>query len=198
MSNHMDWDEIYRTKEYQAHWGISFPSQELVAFLAAYSFSSGAAALDIGCGAGQESIFMAQQGFKVTGVDLSSEALKIATEKAAQAGVEVTWREGNALNLPIADQSVDLINDRGCFHMIDSEHRPQYVREVARVLKPGGKMLLRGCRDEDNDHFVTITPQVIHELFSKNFSFGAVLPIQLATGTPNYTLPANLVILHRQ
>lgn len=198
MLDRMDWDEAYRTKEYQAHWGIPFPSQELVAFVAAYPFPSDTVALDIGCGAGQESIFLAQQGFKVTGIDMSSEALKIATEKASQAGVKVNWQKGNALELPVADQSVDLINDRGCFHVIDSENRSQYASEVARVLKPDGKMLLRGCRDEENNRFVAITPNVIQEYFSKHFSFGSVLPIQLMTGSSDYTLPANLVILHRQ
>lgn len=197
MSKRVDWEEIYRTNEYQAHWGIPFASQELVAFVAAYPFTSDTVALDIGCGAGQESIFLAQQGFKVTGVDLSSEALNIAAKKAAQAGVEVNWQKGNALHLPVEDQSVDLINDRGCFHVIDNEHRSQYAQEVARVLKPGGKMLLRGCREKDNDSFVAITSEVVQKYFSKHFSFGSILPIQLMTGNPNYTLPANLVILHR-
>ncbi|MDQ3166807.1 MAG: class I SAM-dependent methyltransferase, partial [Actinomycetota bacterium] len=51
----------------------------------------------------------------------------------------------DALRLPLPDNSVDLLLDRGLFHYIPAEERPRYVDEATRVLRPGGRLLLRAC-----------------------------------------------------
>ncbi len=192
------WDEDYQTGSYSQYWGITYPSQELVAFLATMNFPPSTVAIDIGCGAGQEAIFLAQQGFTVIGVDQSEEGLKIATKRAQEKNVEVEWKQANVLNLPITDQSANLINDRGCLHVISSEYRSQYAKEMFRILKPNGYIFLRGCRDIETDHFAAITKETLDDYFSPYFDYGPILPIELSSGAPGNQLPSNLVVLKRK
>ncbi|MFD1428509.1 class I SAM-dependent methyltransferase [Kroppenstedtia sanguinis] len=195
-----EWNAYYTSGDYRQHWDYSHPSNELVAFVAAGSWPSEAVALDVGCGAGREAIFLAGQGFHATGVDLSEAALQIAQDRATKAGVQVDWKQGNALELPVADASVDLVNDRGCFHMIGEEDRPRYAAELARVLKPGGKVLLRGCREVqwEGQSFVLVTPKAVERHFSPAFDLSPVLPVQLITDSIPEGLNANLVVLRKK
>lgn len=194
------WDTAYRTGDYKQYWGLSYPSQELVGFLAATTFPQGSVALDVGCGAGQEAVFLAQQDFRVIGADMSSEGLAIAKAHAQAAGVYIELHQTDITQLDLPAQSVDLINDRGCFHVISDDKRPAVVRKLAQLLKPGGKMLLRGCRQNDHDetHFFPITPEVIAQYFAADFTWQHVLPIQLANGHTGEGLNANLVVLTKK
>jgi ubiquinone/menaquinone biosynthesis C-methylase UbiE len=192
-----DWDQAYRSGEYRKHWGIPYPSQELVGFTATLPSPQTKTAIDIGCGAGQETVFLAQLGFTTYGFDQSEEALKIATARAADAGVTVNFQLANILQLPLADQSVDLINDRGCLHVIGNELRADYANEMARILKPGGKLFVRGCRLEQEQHFTPINQTMIDNYFSSQFTASSVLPLELATGDRG-ELPSHLVILTRK
>ncbi len=197
MKSPQEWNDAYLTGKYQNFWGISYPSQELVAFVASLDLKPSTVALDVGCGAGQEAIFLAKQGFTVIGIDHSEAAIAIAESAGKQAGVNVDWKIGNVLELPVADKSVNMINDRGCFHHIPDEKRAQYAAEMARVLQPNGKMLLRGCREEKNDHFIAVTADAIHHFFAPYFTISPILPIELANNEKN-NLPAHLVILTRR
>ena len=167
-----------------------------MATIASLGLPRGASALDIGCGAGTESVFLASCGLRTTGVDLSSTALAIAADRAQRAGVSVGGRTGTALAPPVPAASVDFANDRGCFHHVPEPDRPAYAREVARVLRPGGRLLLRGCRRADMPMFVTVTEEVIDRHFAPPvFARGPVLPITLASDSGS--LDSNLVLLTR-
>lgn len=109
----MSWDEAYINGSFRDMWDLSYPSQELVAFLATINFPKETVGLDVGCGAGRETVFLAQYG-----LHMMAEALRVAAELAKEAGVHVDWRHGNVLDLPVEDQSVDIVNDHGCFHSI--------------------------------------------------------------------------------
>ena len=76
------WDETYESGDYLNHWDYSFPSHELVAAVALRPPTSGEMALDLGCGAGREAIFLATYGFRVIAVDISAKALEIARNRA--------------------------------------------------------------------------------------------------------------------
>lgn len=198
--NRRHWDEAYIDGSFQDMWDLPYPSQELVAFVATANFPKGTVGLDVGCGAGRETIFLAQQGWNVIGVDLSAEALRIATVRAKESGVQVDWRHGNVLDLPVEDRSIDFVNDRGCFHSIGEDERDQFAREIARILKPGGIMLLRGCREpKEEGHFVPVTEQSVDRHFGKYFERGKVLPIQMVTGRgfSGEGMKGNLVVLKK-
>ncbi len=132
-------------------------------------------------GGGLDTIFLARCGFKVTGIDISIAALRIAEKRAKKAHVEINWVRGSILELPIQNHHFDLVTDRGLFHLIDDNDRPRYALEVFRVLKNGGRLLIRGkSTSSAHDQFNPITKEAIDKYFTDaNFKRGPVLPMPL-------------------
>src|SRR5262249_16620848 len=99
--------------------------------------------IDFGCGEGVNALYLARRGFRVTGVDVSPAAIARAREIAAQAGVSVQYHVGDVLDLQAcATGRYDFGINIGCLHMlVTEEHRRQHIREMGRVLKPGGLLL---------------------------------------------------------
>src|SRR5688572_3573480 len=128
------WNAQYATGRYRREWEYSYPSQELVGFVAAARLRPGTAALDVGCRAGGEAIFLAQCGLTVIGVDFSEAAIRIARRRALALGLRVSWHVADVLDIPLESKSVDVVNDRGCFHIIRSRERRRFANEIARVL----------------------------------------------------------------
>ncbi len=112
---------------------------------------AGAIVLDVGCGAGLDSLLAAARTGpfgKVIGVDFSKSMLERARLGASEAGVtNVEFREADAERLPIEDASVDVALVNGIFNL--NPLRGAIVRELARVMRPGGvvyaaELILRG------------------------------------------------------
>ena len=101
--------------------------------------------LDVGSGGGIDAIFMAQQGLRVAGIDISAAALKIAQKRAKKAHVKVDWLRGSVLELPINGETIDFITDRGLFHLTENHDRPSMLRKFSEYLKKGGHALIRGA-----------------------------------------------------
>jgi ubiquinone/menaquinone biosynthesis C-methylase UbiE len=194
-----DWELVYETGDFRKHWDYRVPSQELVTFLACNLLPRGEKVLDVGCGAGREAIFLAQCGFCAIGVDWSAAALRIADERAREAGVFVEWIQGNVLDLPLEKESVVFVNDRGLFHLLSDEQRPQYAEQIARVLKPGGYVLLRGAREAEGWYqgFNPVTEEAIDRFFGRDFERGPVLPFEMASDV-GVGFRANVVVLRKK
>ena len=111
--------------------------------------------LDLGCGTGRNSNYLAERGNLVFGLDLAANALKLASERAKKAGLsEQTQylRQSIGDKLPFEDNSFDLILDITASNSIKSSEREVYLKESSRVLKPGGFMILRTlCKDGDQN-----------------------------------------------
>jgi len=109
--------------------------------------------LDIGCGVGSNSIWLANRGFKVTGTDFSKTAIKMAKENAKKAKVEVTFIENDFLKEKVKGYPFGFIFDRGCFHALDkAEERETFAENAAMHLEEGGKWFsLIGCKDEKRE-----------------------------------------------
>lgn len=136
------WDEVYAGAREKIPWDIGVPSEHLVDAVEEEEIKPGAA-LDICCGTGTEAIYLAQKGFSVSAIDVSRRAIEIARKKAIEAGVKIDFRVGSILEMPFEDESFDLVNDRGCFHVFAPEYRKWFVEEVGRVMRKGGIYLLR-------------------------------------------------------
>jgi len=192
------WDLAYEAGDHEEHWEPGHVPQELAMLVAAGLLLENSVTLDVGCGGGYEAIFLAQRGMRASGVDKSPAALEIARHRAREAGVEVDWREGDVFDLPLESASIDLAHDRGCLHTIARRRRRAYAREVARVLKPGGRFLLRGAREDDEDAgLVGIGVAEIDRLFPPgDFTRGPVVPIALPA--PAETLDGCLVLLQKR
>jgi SAM-dependent methyltransferase len=100
------------------------------------TWKPGTKVLDLGCGAGTNSLFLARQGFHVTGIDLGEGAVRAATERARRAGVAAEFRVGDVTKLPFAEGAFGGAIDVGCFHTLPLDLRPAYAKEVARILRP--------------------------------------------------------------
>jgi ubiquinone/menaquinone biosynthesis C-methylase UbiE len=102
------------------------------------------AALDIGCGTGDSAIYLAQHGWRVTGVDFVDKALDKARTKAAAKQVAVDFVHADATRLSSEGVGTDftLIVDNGCLHGMSDEDRDAYVREVTKVAAPDARLLI--------------------------------------------------------
>jgi SAM-dependent methyltransferase len=171
---------------------------ELVELVAAGGLPPGATALDVGCGSGLEAVYLARAGCRVIGVDSSRPALALARERAGAAGVALDLRHGSALALPVDPAAIDLALDRGCLHGIDREDRPAYAAEIARVLRPGGLLLLRGAREDDEEQGVLgFDAAELDALFpAPAFRRGPLVPIALEARAGS--LPGSLALLTRR
>lgn len=93
--------------------------------------------LDLGCGLGRQCVEMARRGYRVVGVDASRGLLR----EAARDGASVV--NGSALALPFPDAAFDFVYAVGVLHHLpDPESQTAACREVARVLKPGGRFIV--------------------------------------------------------
>ncbi len=103
---------------------------------------AGQRVLDLGCGTGTLALLVAEvePQADVAGLDADPEMLAQARQKAERAGVELELTEGFSTELPFADASFDLVLSTLFFHHLDPESKRQTAREIARVLRPGGKL----------------------------------------------------------
>jgi SAM-dependent methyltransferase len=122
-------------------WPVEGPTPELRDYLRRIPPGR---ALDLGCGEGRHAILMAKMGFRVEAVDLEPLALAKAQAFARRAGVRgrIRFSRGDALGLRFPAASFDVLLDSGCFHHVTKADWPRYVAGVARVLRPGGALLL--------------------------------------------------------
>ena len=131
-------------------WGVG---DDLVARV---GVGNGDAVLDVACGTGNCAIPAAVAGGTVTGLDITPKMFEAGRRRAAEAGVEIDWVEGDAEELPFDDQSFDVVlSTFGC--MFAPNHRAA-ASEIARVLRPGGRMGIAAWRPDGSigRFFVTI------------------------------------------
>jgi ubiquinone/menaquinone biosynthesis C-methylase UbiE len=107
-------------------------------------FTGSERVLDVGAGLGGPSRFLAwRYGVRVSGIDLTAEFVRIAQMLTRRTGLEdkVDYRQGNALALPFAEQSFDVVwSQNAAMNIAD---RDRLYREMRRVLKPGGRLALQ-------------------------------------------------------
>lgn len=110
--------------------------------------------LDLGCGTGRNTNYLAQKGNKVVGVDISDIALKIAQERATKLNLRSVEYLNQSIGegLPFNNKYFDLILDITASNSLSEVEREIYLKECYRVLKPNGFMILRAlCKDGDKN-----------------------------------------------
>lgn len=113
---------------------------EVEAVLAATGDVRGRRLLDVGTGDGTYAIEAARRGARVTGIDVAPEMLDAARARAASAGVAPSLLPGRAEELPFADAAFDVVTAVTVLCFVEDAGRA--VREMARVLAPGGRLVL--------------------------------------------------------
>ena len=101
-------------------------------------------AIELGCGTGDNCIYLAKHGWQVTGVDFVAKAVDKARTKAAANEVAVKFARADVTRLSSegVGSNFDLIVDNGCLHGMSADDRNAYVREVTAVAAPDARLLL--------------------------------------------------------
>jgi len=139
MTEPIDWNDHYRLGHLP--WDTGQPSSELLRVFSHYSVQR-CRVLEIGCGTGTNSVWLAQQGFDVTGIDLAPLAIEQAEKRAHAAGVTVQFMVADVLAMPELVNPFDFFFDRGCYHAVRRTAPEQYATSVARQLVTGGRGLI--------------------------------------------------------
>jgi ubiquinone/menaquinone biosynthesis C-methylase UbiE len=132
----------------QPPWDTGVSPPELLEFIQNHKAGR---AIDIGCGTGTNVITLANAGWQVTGVDFAPRAIKLAKQKAHEAGVQVELLVKDATTLEGISGPFDLALDLGCFHGIPLKGRTKYLEQLHRVLAPGGFWLMYGFLKTETD-----------------------------------------------
>ena len=108
------------------------------------ALSDGLVVADIGCGTGVFLKVAKQKHPRVTfmGLDPDRQALAIAERRLAKANLDVELTEAFAESLPLADGSVDMVFSTLAFHHMPDEIKQKAIREIFRILKPGGFVVI--------------------------------------------------------
>ena len=157
MKEHADWNDSYR--DGNLPWDTGVPSAELQSVLEQHNVQP-CRALEIGCGTGTNSVWLAQQGFDVTGVDVAPLAVERAKQRAKAAGVAAQFAVADVLQLPDLAGPFAFFFDRGCYHAVRRSAPQDYAPAVARQLTTGARgLILAGNAREPN----TPGPPVVTE-----------------------------------
>jgi SAM-dependent methyltransferase len=139
MTEHTDWNDRYRAGELP--WDTGRPSAELQRVLSQHAIEP-CRALELGCGTGTNSVWLAKQGFDVTGVDVAPLAIEQAEKRAGAANVQARFLAADLLQLPDLGQPFGFFFDRGCYHAVRRSNPGDYAPAIARQLAPGARGLV--------------------------------------------------------
>jgi SAM-dependent methyltransferase len=133
---HRHWDEVWKTSGGRADWSTVDPwVAGTVDLLRERRVRR---VLDLACGVGRHAVFLARSGFDTWAVDASASAVEHTRAAAGEAGVEVDLRVGPMDRLPYEDDHFDYVLAYNAIYHGDREAVRATVREIHRVLKPGG------------------------------------------------------------
>lgn len=170
------WETVYRTKRpdevswYRAHLDVS------LALIEQAAPSRDARIIDVG---GGESTLIddltARHYLRVSVLDLSSTALRVAKARLSDAAAGVEWLCGDVMTFAFARHRYDVWHDRAVFHFLTRESdRVAYVRQVAHAVKPGGHVIvatfgLEGPSTCSGLDVVRYSADALHEEFGASF-----------------------------
>jgi len=129
-------NERYKTGDLP--WNINRPDYNLVGIVESHPVEP-CKALDIGCGTGDNVIWLAREGFDVTGVDYAETAIQQAQSKAKESKITAVFYTFDFLKNKVPGAPFGFIFDRGCFHSFDNaKERKLYARNVFKHIEKDG------------------------------------------------------------
>jgi len=164
------WDEYYKkTKVEVMPWYEKNLDHDLEYEIKTNNYNVGTF-LDLGTGPGTQALQLSKYDFNVTGTDISQSAI----ENAQKLSNEINFLVDDILDSKLADKKFNFILDRGIFHIFDVSQRPQYVKQITRILNDNGILFLKCMSIEeknlaDNDMPHKLSKQEIMDSFDVSF-----------------------------
>jgi ubiquinone/menaquinone biosynthesis C-methylase UbiE len=167
--NYEKWKDTYRRGgEGPYPWDLGRPRDFLVQLLEE-GMIGGDKALDTCCGLGTNGLYLAEKGFDVTGIDISDDAVKFANQKAGESE-NIRFKVQSFMEMDFEPGSFDFVLDIGCFHHVAQEEREEFIENICRVLRIGGRYLLMCFSDRMGPEWNHFSEQQVRELFSGCFT----------------------------
>jgi SAM-dependent methyltransferase len=117
-------------------------------------FNPGEVVIDVSCGGGRLSFWLARRGLRASGVDFAPSMIEKANEKAALDGLDAHFVTGDAMDLPFTDGVFDhAIYMGSLMYVATLAGRRTVLREIKRVLKPGGSLLITVSGRQHPGHY---------------------------------------------
>jgi SAM-dependent methyltransferase len=176
--DHQLFEQMYQG---QAPWDTGRPQPAIVKLAEAGKIRG--SVLDVGCGTGENLIYLAARGHVAWGLDFVPVAIERAKAKAAQRAIEAHFIVGNALELTKLGRQFDTVIDCGLFHTFSDEERPAFVQGLAEVLTSGGWLHILCFSDEEpgTEGPRRVSRQEIRDAFHDGWSIEKIDPIRFDT-----------------
>jgi len=168
--NFSGWDDYYKeNKVEEMPWYEKNLDHDLENEITSKNLSKGRF-LDLGTGPGTQALQLAKRNFEVTATDISPSAI----EKAKKLSNEINFLVDDVMDSKLSNREFDFIFDRGIFHLFDVSQRPQYVKQIKRILGDNGILFLKcmsidekNLPDDDMPH--KLSKQEITDAFDDDF-----------------------------
>ncbi len=162
-------------------WDIGRPQKEFIRL--AEKGEINGRVLDVGCGTGENALYLASLGFEVCGIDTAPSAIKKAKEKSKKRGIKVNFLVGDALKLQSFKNKFDTVIDCGIFHVFTDEERPIFAASLSSVLYSGGKYFMLCFSEHEPGSYGPrrVTQDEIHATFNKSWKINYIREAEFET-----------------
>jgi cyclopropane fatty-acyl-phospholipid synthase-like methyltransferase len=144
--------------------------------------------LDAGCGTGENALFFAGRGHRVTGIDFVDAAIQRARHKAAERGLPVEFLVKDALKLADWGERFASVIDSGLFHVFSDDDRRRYVEGLSQVVEPGGRLFLMCFSDAEpgTEGPRRVSQQELRDAFAGGWEVESIEPAHIEV-SPEFT-----------
>jgi SAM-dependent methyltransferase len=191
----MGFEWAYRNSE--PPWDIGVPQPAIVR-LAEGGIIRGEV-IDLGCGTGDTTLYLAARGLPVVGIDAAPTAIARAQAKAGTGEHQATFLVADACALAELGRTFDTAIDCGLFHTFSDPDRAAFVRSLHGIVRPGGRYALLCFSDLEPGDFGPrrVSQGEIRSAFAGGWTIDSIVPERFAARVPGGGAHAWLALLTR-